>query len=95
MVRSADVVDDYAFEKGHKSGTIIVDLETHRVIDLLPDREAKALSDWLLKYPSIESVSRGCSNTYAAARTEACPQAEQIADRWHIQKIFRKLLSDF
>ncbi len=88
-------VDDWAFKKGCKYGTVIVDLETHRVIDLLPDREAKTLSDWLLEYPSIEIVSRDRSNTYAAAITEACPQAEQIADRWHILKNLSETVERF
>ena len=88
-------VDDWAFKKGRKYGTIIVDLETHRVIDLLPDREAKTLSTWLLEYPSIEIVSRDRSNTYAAAITEACPQAEQIADRWHILKNLSETVERF
>ena len=88
-------VDDWAFKKGRKYGTVIVDLETHRVIDLLPDREAKTLSAWLLKYPSIEIVSRDRSNTYAAAITETCPQAEQIADRWHILKNLSETVERF
>ncbi|MCP1386235.1 ISL3 family transposase [Runella salmonicolor] len=88
-------VDDWAFKKGRKYGTIIVDLEKHRVIDLLPDREAKTLSAWLLEHPSIEIVSRDRSNTYAAAITEACPQAEQIADRWHILKNLSETLERF
>jgi transposase len=88
-------VDDWSFKKGRKYGTIIVDLETHRVIDLLPDREAKTLSAWLLEHPSIEIVSRDRSNTYAAAITEACPQAEQIADRWHLLKNLSETLERF
>lgn len=86
MVQTADAVDDYAFKKGRNYGTVIVDLETHRVIDLLPYREAKTLSFWLLEHPSVEIVSRDLSNTYAVAITEACPQAKQITDRWHILK---------
>lgn len=88
-------VDDWAFKKGRKYGTVIVDLETHRVIDLLPDREVKTLSDWLVEYPSIEIVSRDRSNAYAAAITEACPQAEQIADRWHILKNLSETVERF
>jgi len=70
-------------------------LETHRVIDLLPDREAKTLSAWLLEHPGIEIVSRDRSTTYAAAITEACPQAEQIADRWHLLKNLSETLERF
>lgn len=95
MARTADAVDDWAFKKGRKYGTVIVDLETHRVIDLLPDREAETLSDWLLEYPSIEIVSRDRSNTYSAAITEACLQAEQIADRWHILKNLSETVERF
>ena len=67
-----------------KYGTIIVDLEKNKVIELLPDREAKTLSRWLEQYPSIEIVSRDRSSTYASAITEADKNIIQIADRWHI-----------
>ena len=69
-----------------KYGTIIVDLEKNEVIDLLPDREGKTLTDWLKQYPSIETVSRDRSSTYASATTEADGNIVQIADRWHILK---------
>jgi len=88
-------VDDWAFKKGRKYGTVIVDLEKHQVIDLLPDREAKTLSAWLLEHPSVEIVSRDRSTTYAAAITEACPQTEQIADRWHLLKNLSETLERF
>ena len=51
-------VDDWAFKKRMKYGTIIVDLEKNKVIELLPDREAKTLSRWLEQHPSVEIVSR-------------------------------------
>ena len=79
-------VDDWAFKKRLKYGTIIVDLEKNEVIDLLPDREGKTLTDWLKQYPSIETVSRDRSSTYASATTEADGKIVQIADRWHILK---------
>ncbi len=79
-------VDDWAFKKRLKYGTIIVDLEKNEVIDLLPDREGKTLTDWLKQYPSIETVSRDRSSTYASATTEADGNIVQIADRWHILK---------
>ncbi len=63
--------------------------------NLTPDREAKTLSTWLLEHPSVEIVSRDRSNTYAAAITEACPQAEQIADRWHILKNLSETVERF
>ncbi len=67
-----------------KYGTIIVDLEKNKVIELLPDREAKTLSRWLEQHPSVEIVSRDRSQTYASAITEANKNIIQIADRWHI-----------
>ena len=79
-------IDDWAFKKRLKYGTIIVDLEKKEVIDLLPDREGKTLTDWLKQYPSIETVSRDRSSTYASATTEADGNIVQIADRWHILK---------
>jgi transposase len=79
-------VDDWAFKKRLKYGTIIVDLEKNEVIDLLPDREAKTLTDWLKKHLSVETVSRDRSSTYASAITEADDKIVQIADRWHILK---------
>jgi len=77
-------VDDWAFKKRMKYGTIIVDLEKNKVIELLPDREAKTLSRWLEQHPSVEIVSRDRSSTYASAITEANKNIVQIADRWHI-----------
>ena len=79
-------VDDWAFKKRLKYGTIIVDLETNEVIDLLPDREAVTLTNWLKAHSSVETVSRDRSSTYASGITQASDKIIQIADRWHILK---------
>jgi transposase len=77
-------VDDFAFRRGRSYGTILVDLERRRVIDLLPDRESATLSAWLKRHPGIEVVSRDRSPTYACAINEGAPSAVQVADRFHL-----------
>jgi transposase len=79
-------VDDWAKRKGQAYGTILVDLEQSRIVDLLPDRTAESLIQWLEGHPGIEIVSRDRSQTYADAISQAAPEAIQVADRWHLLK---------
>ncbi|HEY6408786.1 MAG TPA: transposase [Ktedonobacteraceae bacterium] len=51
-------VDDFAWKKGRRYGTILIDLERHQVIDVLPDREAETLTTWLKEHPGVEIMSR-------------------------------------
>ena len=79
-------IDDFSFRRGQWFGTILVDLESHRVIDLLPDRQTETSAQWMRQHPDITVVSRDRGSTYSAAASEASPQAIQVADRFHIVK---------
>jgi transposase len=83
-------IDDRAWSKGQRSGTIGVDLETSEVIDLLPDRDAATVKVWLGAHPGIELVSRDRASAYSQAATEAASKAQQVADRWHLLKNVRE-----
>jgi transposase len=77
-------IDDWAWCKGQRYGTIVVDLEASDVVDLLPDRDAATVSSWLRAHAGVEPVSRDRSSAYSQAASEAAPKARQVADRWHL-----------
>ena len=74
-------IDDWAWRKGQRYGTILVDLERHRPVDLLPDWTAESLALWLQPYPGVGIISRDRSREYGKGIAEGAPEAIQVADR--------------
>jgi len=77
-------VDDWAKRKGVSYGTMLVDLDAHQVVDLLPDRTADTLTAWLQAHPGVEILTRDRSERYAAGAKAEAPDALHVADRWHL-----------
>ena len=88
-------VDDFAIRKRFSYGTIMVDLDTHRIIDLLPSRETQAVQEWLKTYPNIRMVSRDGAMTYSSAASQAHPEAIQIRDRFHLIKTLSEAVQKY
>lgn len=79
-------IDDFALHKRYTYGTVMIDIDTHRVIDLLPSREIDDVAAWLRTYPNITVVSRDGSVSYRAAIKQACEEIRQVSDRFHLLK---------
>jgi transposase len=80
-------VDDFAFKKGSTYGTILVNLEEHRVVDLLPERSQESLVAWFEGHPGaaeVEVATRDRSNIYREGLAKGAPRAAHVADRWHL-----------
>jgi len=85
-------IDEWAWRKGTNYGTIMVDLERRRVVDLLGDRSPATTADWFGRHPGTEIVSRDRAGTYADAARQGAPQARQVADRFHLLKNLRETI---
>jgi transposase len=86
VVGPAIGIDEFAFRRGRRFGTIIVELATRRVLDLLPTVAAEQVIAWLRAHPQIQVVSRDRAYNFGEAIRQGAPQAQQVADRWHLLK---------
>jgi transposase len=77
-------IDDWAMRKGRTYGALIVDLERHQPIDVLPDAKAETFATWLQQHPGITLISRDRAGNFAEGARSGAPQAIQVADRWHL-----------
>ncbi|MFG3288999.1 ISL3 family transposase [Streptomyces sp. NPDC048179] len=79
-------VDEFAFRKGCTYGTVLVDVEAGRVVDVLPDRSSETFATWLTKHPGVEIICRDRATACTKAVKEAAPNALEVADRWHLPR---------
>ena len=88
-------IDDFALRKRYTYGTVMIDWDTHRVIDMIPTRETKDVSEWLATYPNIKMISRDGSSGYSSAGTRAHPDAIQVTDRFHLIKNLSEIIDRY
>ncbi len=79
-------IDDWAWKRGLRYGTLICDLERRRIVDLLPDRDASTVAAWLAAHPGISIIARDRGGGYGQAARDGAPGAVQVADRWHLME---------
>ncbi|EDP94123.1 transposase [Kordia algicida OT-1] len=84
-------VDDWAYKKGHRYCTVLVNLQNNNIIDLLLDREASSLENWLKNHTGVKIISRGRYGKYIQGATKGAPQAIQVTDRWHLLKNLKQV----
>ena len=85
-------IDDWALKKGRDYGTILVDLEKHQVVEVLLERTAPVVDQWLRQHPDIQVITRDRSTEYALGIQTGAPQAQVVADRWHLLLNLRQML---
>lgn len=87
-------IDEWAWRRGRRYGTIIVDLERRGIADLLPDRETDTVADWLRQHPGVEVVARDRAEVYGEGVRQGAPEAIHVLDRWHLLRNLGEALQE-
>jgi transposase len=91
-------IDEIALKKGHKDYVAIISTMGEQgveIIAVLEDRKKETVKTFLSKIPSrikltIERVCTDLYEGYINAAKEELPQAQIVADRFHIAKAYRE-----
>lgn len=77
-------IDDWSYRRGQRFGSIIVDLQAHTIVDVLPERSTESVIRWLHEHPEVHTISRDRGAVYVDGATQGAPTATQVCDRWHL-----------
>ena len=93
-------LDDFALKRGHVYGTVIVNQDTHEIIELVASRDAEVITEVLSHYHNIETITRDRGKGYISAINRAAPKADAIADKFHLiesisEEVFNPVRSKF